>query len=798
MTPDPAPYTLTHTMARLAGMPRMAHLAGMARGWASSVGERWLFVAKTLLAAFGALWLAFRLGLDSPTTAMTTTFILALPSSGMVLEKAFYRLLGTVVGCASALLLVAAFPQQAPLMFIGLALWIAACTCGAAMYRNQQSYSFVLAGYTAAMIAIPALDHPAGAFALAVTRVVEVSLGVICATVVHDALLPRHQGAQVMRTVQARYLSFLEFCRDALEHKTAPAETELAHLRFAADIAALESGRAAAFFEAAHARADTRQLHAFNTAFMAALTTFYTLHRLTHRLRQDAASPVPVLIEPLLARLAQALTQALAQVLAQPLAHTPAHGEALQGAAPDDLQSALAADIATARASVHDGSSGKPASPHRVDVETAIELLERFARQLGEFAAVYHGLAQRKRMQVNEPRAYTPKTPPAIVLASGFRAATALLTVAAVWYWMAWPYAVNAVLMTAIFCALASSSPRPTAMIKQVMTGFLIAWPLSFITEFFLVMPSGGYPMLVLAAAPLFAGGAWLISDPRRAGMGIGICLFSAQVIAPANLAHYDVAAFLNTTLAMPLGVALAWAIFAVVLPGHTMGHKDHVAAALWREALATCTAPLPWRCGTPHAAAVRHRFDNRVRDLLSQLNAAAGPTPGETERAVVRQGLTLLELGHSVLELRALIGDAGHAADRAARRRRRTRRAACRPAGAGATARRRASGRRASRLRSSSAQPRGPAAHRTDRPAFHLHLPAGPAAPGRHRSSSCLVTSPSSASSSPPCCPCSWPVWCCKPRWTGCSATRACTAAYGTRRWCAFACSSASSARSR
>jgi uncharacterized membrane protein YccC len=660
MTPDPASYKLQHTPARL---------AGLVRDWAGSEGERWIFVVKTLLAAFTALWLAFRLGLDSPNTAMTTTFILALPSSGMVLEKAFYRLLGTLVGCASALLLVAVFPQQASLMFIGLALWIAACTCGAAMYRNQQSYSFVLAGYTAAMIAIPALDHPAAVFSLAVTRVVEVSLGVICATVVHDALFPRHQSAQVMRTVQARYLRFLDFCRDVLEHKAPPAETELAHLRFAADIAALESGRAAAFFEAAHARAHTRQLHAFNSAFMAALTTFYTLHRLTHRLRQDAASPVPALIEPLLAQLAAAL----------------ARGEALQGPALDEMQAALAGAIATARsavalapASASDAGGGRPASPHRTDFETAIELLERFARQFGEFSTIYHGLAQRKRMQASEPQAYTPKTPPAIVLASGFRAATALLTVAGVWYWMAWPYAVNAVLMTAIFCALASSSPRPTAMIKQVMQGFLIAWPLSFFTEFFLVMPGGGYPMLVLAAAPLFAAGAYVTTDPKRAGIGIGITLFSAQVIAPLNLAHYDVAAFLNTTLAMPLGVALAWAIFAVVLPEHTMGHKDHVAAALWREALATCTAPLrsalprawlpqAWRHATPRLAAVRHRFDNRVRDLLSQLNAAAGPAPSEAARAVVRQGLTLLELGHSALELRALIADAGRSEARIA-----------------------------------------------------------------------------------------------------------------------------------
>ena len=52
----------------------------------------------------------------------------------------------------------------------------------------------------------------------------------------------------------------------------------------------------------------------------------------------------------------------------------------------------------------------------------------------------------------------------------------------------------------------------------------------------------------------------------------------------------------------------------------------------------------------------LKHRFDGRVRDLLNQLNAAAGPAPAEATRAVLRQGLTLLELGHSVIELRALI----------------------------------------------------------------------------------------------------------------------------------------------
>ncbi|NRR33814.1 FUSC family protein [Oxalobacteraceae bacterium] len=619
MTPEPIPLPSPPAPAVL------TWLRTQARDWAGSEGERWIFVAKTLLAGFGALWIAFRLGLDSPGTALTTTFILALPSSGMVLEKAFYRLLGTLVGCCAALLMTALLPQQPFFLFIVLAAWIGLCTCGAALHRNQQSYSFVLAGYTACMIAIPAIAHPPGVFALAVTRMTEVGLGILVAAVVHDALFPRHQSRQVMRTVQARYAGFLDFCSGVLENRLAPADVELAHLRYAADIAALESGRAAAFFEATHARADTRQLHAFNGAFMAALTTFYTLHRLLHRLRQQQGSRLPALLEP--------LSNALALEL---------RAELDTGGGINRLRAGLPGHITTAMAAL-----GRPERAERIDCETALELLERCARDIGAFADSHAALGERKRQLPSEPQAYSPRTPPAIVLASGFRAACALLLAAAIWYWMAWPYLGSATLMSTIFCALASSSPRPTAMVHQVLMGFLLAWPLSFVCEFFAVIHAGDFPMLVLAALPLFALGAYLSTGPRRAGVGVGISLFSAQVIAPANLMHVDVAGYLNATLALPAGVLLAYVIFSVLLPEHTMGQKDHIAAALWREARSTCGARLP---------RLKRRFDNRVRDLLSQLNAAAGPAPVEAIRAVLRQGLTLLELGHSVIELRGLL----------------------------------------------------------------------------------------------------------------------------------------------
>jgi uncharacterized membrane protein YccC len=600
--------------------------------WADTDGQRWMFVAKAMLAAFAALWLSFRLGLEAPYTALATTVVLALPSSGMVLEKALHRFLGTLVGCSAALALVALFPQSPPVLFLGLALWVALCTGGAAMHRNQQSYSFVLAGYTAVMIAVPSVDAPSGVFTLAVTRVTEVSLGIICSAVVHDVFFPRRHSGAVMRTVQARYAGFVGFCRRVLEHRITPADAELNHLKFAADIAALESGRAAAFFEAGHSRSQTRQLHAFNAAFMTALTTFYTLHRLSDRLRGAGAGPVLALVEPMYAHLAQAMSDEL----------TPARLA--------QMRNKLADDSAAARTQLAAGPELERAQ--QIDFDTAMELLQRFAGNLADFAALYHGLAQQKRQQVSDPGAYSPKTPPAIIVASGFRAGATLLVTAAMWYWLAWPATVNAILMATIFCALASSSPRPTALVQQVAIGFLIAMPLAFVTEFFMVSKADSYWPMVLAALPLFSMAAWLTSSPRWSGVGIGMGMFSATLVVPANLMHYDVESFISNELALTMGVVVAFLMFKVVLPEHTMGHRGHVAAALWREAQSACRARL-------HR--LKRRFDNRVRDLLSQLNATAGPVPDAATRAVVRQGLTLLELGHAAIELRQLIA-ASHA----------------------------------------------------------------------------------------------------------------------------------------
>ena len=67
-----------------------------------------IFAAKTTASGLIALLVAFTFNLDQPYWALLTVFIVSQPrQSGLVLAKSFYRIIGTVIGAAVALVLVA-------------------------------------------------------------------------------------------------------------------------------------------------------------------------------------------------------------------------------------------------------------------------------------------------------------------------------------------------------------------------------------------------------------------------------------------------------------------------------------------------------------------------------------------------------------------------------------------------------------------------------------------------------------------------------------------------------------------
>src|SRR4051794_35928255 len=261
-----------------------------ATDWARTDGLTWVYLFKALIACFLALGIAMKLDLPQPRTAMTTVFIVMQPQSGMVFAKSFYRICGTLVGLVVMLALIGLFAQQPELFIASTAIWVGICTAGAARNRNFRSYGFVLAGYTAALIGIPAAQHPDGAFLSALTRVAEVVLGIVCAGAVSGLVFPQFAGLQMRSTVRARFSAFVKYVSASLAGHNDRARIEATNARFVADIVGFEAARSVAVFEGPDSRMRGGRLARLNSEFMTASTRFHALHQLMNRLRTAGAA----------------------------------------------------------------------------------------------------------------------------------------------------------------------------------------------------------------------------------------------------------------------------------------------------------------------------------------------------------------------------------------------------------------------------------------------------------------------------------------------------------------------------
>lgn len=350
--------------------------------WARTEGQAWFHVVKAVAAALLAMGIAMRLDLPQPRTAMVTVFIVAQPKSGMVLAKGFYRFLGTVAGAIVTVVLTALFPQQPELFLLSVALWVGVCTFGAARYRNFRSYWFVLAGYTAALVGIPAAAHPDGVFLAAMTRVAEVSLGILCAATVSALVFPQHAGDTIRQTVRARFQVLVEHVAQALAGRIDRDGVERINARFVADVVNLEALRSAAVFEPWSTRVRARRIARLNTEFMYAATQMSALQQSINRIRSRGNTSVLSSIEPYLNEIAPLLTTDDQQPVRS--AADAAHAASQLAA----FKAALPGRLGLTRAQIeHLGDAGQ------LDFDTIAALLDRFVDAMHAYPVTYASLA---------------------------------------------------------------------------------------------------------------------------------------------------------------------------------------------------------------------------------------------------------------------------------------------------------------------------------------------------------------------------------------------------------------------
>lgn len=246
-----------------------------------------IFAAKTTASGLIALLVAFTSNLDQPYWALLTVFIVSQPQSGLVLAKSFYRIIGTVIGAAVALVLIVLFAQERVLFLGGLALWIGLCTFGSQYARNFAAYSFVLSGYTVAIVGIPGALDPANAFYTATGRVTEISLGIIVAATVSHIVLPNSLAASLWQAVADTRAGLADYAI-ALFSAGGPAAPLRAKLLGQA--MEIENSRASAIFEDREIRDRSDSLQILDTALINAVGTAQLLQRMLDVLGQTGAS----------------------------------------------------------------------------------------------------------------------------------------------------------------------------------------------------------------------------------------------------------------------------------------------------------------------------------------------------------------------------------------------------------------------------------------------------------------------------------------------------------------------------
>ena len=623
MTPLPAPLRWLYSLEWRRGF----------FDWARSDGVTWVYIFKVLLAAFLTLWLAMRLELPQPRTAMITVFIVMQPQSGQVFAKSFYRFLGTLAGSAMMVTLIALFAQNTELFLGSLAIWVGICSAGAARCRNFRAYGFVLAGYTAAMVGLPALAHPDGAFMAAVWRVLEISLGILCATVISAAILPQTASAAMRNALYQRFGVFALFVTDGLRGRSKAESFEASNVRFIAEAVGLEGLRSVTVFEDPHMRRRNGRLSRLNSEFMGITTRFNALHQLLERLRVNGEEHVVAAIRPGLQDLAEVLDGFSGRALTSPDAGRLATALAT-------YKEGLPTRVRTLRAIFQDTD---PSEAEQLDFHTAYELLYRFVDDLHSYAQTHASLADHRHERERWDEPFTPQTNWWAAAASGIRASFILVVLGSYWVATAWPSGATMTLIAAATVGLSAATPNPKRMAFQMACGTFLGALIGFVEMFFIFPWIDGFPLLCVMLAPVIVLGSFLTSRPQYAGVGLGLLIFFSTGSVPDNLTIYNPYTFINDYIAMVMGMLVCAAAGAIILPPNSRWLWKRLEQDLRGQVVYAISGKLKGLASS---------FESRTRDLLHQAYGLAAGEP-KVQKNLLRWMFVVLEVGHAIIELR-------------------------------------------------------------------------------------------------------------------------------------------------
>jgi len=587
---------------------------------------------KTFAAAIAAFMIALWIDLPRPYWAMATVYITSQPFAGATHSKALFRIAGTLMGATATVALVPNLVGAPELLCLAIALWVGFCLFISLLDHTPRSYLFMLAGYTVALIGFPAVTDPAAIFDTALARVEEISLGIVCATLVSTIVLPRSLGPTVAARVDKWLADARQLSQATLLGRGAEDPQRTLRLRLAADAVEIDN-------LADHLSYD----RSVDISFAPNLRAL--------RLRM-------LMLPPLLASIVDRI-DALGDHIAAPGDHIAALGdqqpqlrqlidELAAWVARDDTER-QSADAFRAIIATHQPTLQARASWDQIMTASLLLRMRELVDISQDCRTLQRAIAAGERV-APEALLFQPEggaapvrhRDVAMALWSGAGAALAILACCVAWIGTGWQDGASAPMMAAVGFSFFATQDDPAVGLRGFGLWSIAAMIVVAVYLFAILPGITTIELLVAAIAPAFLVFGLLMARPRTAFIGMALSANTATLLALQSSYSADFGAYINSSVAFVLGVEIAVIVSRLARSVGAEWSTQRLVRHGW-----TTLALAAERRGHHDRAAFAGVMMNRIGLLAQRLPAMPANTADEVD------GLRELRVGLNIVDLR-------------------------------------------------------------------------------------------------------------------------------------------------
>jgi uncharacterized membrane protein YccC len=549
-------------------------------GW-----RNFVFALRTAVAGVAALAVSYWLGLQDPQWSILTVYLLAQPTTGAVLAKGAYRIVGTLVGALWGLVALALYAEAAAPFVLTMVVWLGLCIYAAARLRNFVSYGFLLAGYTALLVGYEGAAAPTAAWMIAVDRSAEIVIGIACTAAVSVLIMPRHAG-EVLRTSLAATFSGLASYGAAAMRPTTPIDSFVAlRRRMVGEVVQFDALRSYTRFESSEMRVDDGALRRVLREFLSVLAVARGLYFRLEDFHKEEGGMILERVGPAL----EGTAACLERIAADPGAVANPHRTRRELLAARGALGAAADELGALIGKV----SLDPLANGLLIIQRAGDMLHGLSMVMVTEEATLLATARGRR-----PRRWVrlaPSDQRGAVL-QGLRAALALLIVSIFWGATAWSAGFSAIVGLAVMLFVLVNQEDP----GRLGWPYLVAVTLALIAAFaamMLVLPRlEGFDSLAVFLIVALLPAGLLIGTPRFALIGAGFGAFFVSEIGTGNLFQPAPQAYMNNAVGLVIGMAACLVVAVGLMPINAPAARRAAWAAMMRALPAAARGERPER----------------------------------------------------------------------------------------------------------------------------------------------------------------------------------------------------------